>query len=80
MSCRLTFISMIFGMRGTTSQPPGASTRELMGRLGQVGCCLAAGPRTARTRRGVDRPLARVAGGRTSAVGTSSLAKRFPTD
>jgi integrase len=22
MSCRLTFISMIFGMRGTTSQPP----------------------------------------------------------
>ena len=58
----------------------GASTRELMGRLRQVGCCLAAGPRTARTRRGVDRPLARVAGGRTSAVGTSSLAKRFPTD
>jgi hypothetical protein len=25
-------------------------------------------------------PLARVAGGRTSPVGTSSLAKRFPTD
>jgi hypothetical protein len=37
MSCRLTFISMIFGMRGTTSQPPrGASTRELMGRLGHA--------------------------------------------
>ena len=32
MSCRLTFISMIFGMRGTTSQPPRGQCSRADGR------------------------------------------------